>query len=441
MTEEKERINDNPLEFGSEMNDPVASESAPESVNSESKSEEIDQQDPAVPESEVQEEEIQPEEVQSEELQPDEEVESVEPAEPVSEEETEEEPELESEQEDVNEEEAPADEMTQETDADEAEVDGESEEAAPEDITVTETEAATNEEPEQGDEVDKFGKRKEKPYHKRYYLLYGRKEEAPEMDYKGTASFLRKIGFDGGELRQARLGKEYSENIRLQEQKDNTSTYCAYCGKFISGVDFFRLPDGRLRCTTCSRTLVKTKDELKSIYERILANLETFFGASIRVPINIEMLEERKLKKKAKLSIGEIDDQSILILGMAVKEKKNYSIYLENGAPRLGVIATFAHELTHIWQYTHWDENKGFQKCPKSKRLVLYEGMAKWVEIQYLYLIGEKAAAKREELRTRERKDEYGIGFQIYAREYPISEELLNCEKSPFTQDKYPVGV
>ena len=41
--------------------------------------------------------------------------------------------------------------------------------------------------------------------------------------------------------------------------------------------------------------------------------------------------------------------------------------------------------------------------------------MAKWVEIQYAYLIGETSSAKREEINTRLRMDEYGNGFRKYA--------------------------
>ena len=52
----------------------------------------------------------------------------------------------------------------------------------------------------------------------------------------------------------------------------------------------------------------------------------------------------------------------LLILGVAINKKKKYSIILENGAPRISLIATFAHELTHIWQYTNWDNKKGFKK-------------------------------------------------------------------------------
>ena len=140
---------------------------------------------------------------------------------------------------------------------------------------------------------------------------------------------------------------------------------------------------------------------------------------------------------KSPLSV--VDDKSILVLGAAVNDKKGYKIYLENGAPRISVIATFAHELTHVWQYINWDNQKGFKVCSKDKRLLIYEGMAKWVEIQYLYLVGETAVARREEFITRNRNDEYGIGFRMIENKYPLTYGTIVCDNAPFTKDTYPI--
>lgn len=277
------------------------------------------------------------------------------------------------------------------------------------------------------------------PYHERYYLKYRDGKRNAELDLSGTKAFLQGIGFDGGELRQARERKNCAESLRNAEKSNKgNQMYCSYCGAEISGVEFFRLPDGRIRCNICSNTIVKTKTEVEQLCKRVMANMDSFFGASIDVPVSIEVTEERKLKKKIGVPLDTEDSQSMLILGVAVNKRKKYSIILENGAPRISLIATFAHELTHIWQYTHWDNNKNMRKCSRSKRLLIYEGMAKWVEIQYLYLIGEKNVAKREELITRNRDDEYGIGFRLYEDRYPLTREAMVCDETPFTQDRYP---
>ena len=278
-----------------------------------------------------------------------------------------------------------------------------------------------------------------RPYHERYYLRYREGQRSTPLALDETLSVLQGLGFDGGELRQARMGKDCAEQFRNADKNGPHQLHCSYCGAPIAGVEFYRLPDGRMRCTTCSSTVVKTKAEAEELFRRVIANMDNFFGATIDVPVSIEVVEERKLKRRIGVPLGTQDSQSVLILGVAINKKKKYSILLENGAPRISLIATFAHELTHIWQYTHWDSQKGFRKCAPSKRLLIYEGMAKWVEIQYLYLIGETAVAKREEAITRRRQDEYGIGFCLYEQQYPLSREAMVCESTPFTTDTYPL--
>ena len=276
------------------------------------------------------------------------------------------------------------------------------------------------------------------PYHERYYLKYREGKRNTALDLDGTKSFLQEIGFDGGELKQAREGKNCAENLRNTDKNKNNQMFCSYCGAELSGVEFFRLPDGRLRCNTCSNTVVKSKAEVEALCKRVIENMDNFFGATIKVPVSIEVTDERKLKRRLGIPLDTRDSQSMLILGVAVNKNQKYSIILENGAPRISLIATFAHELTHIWQYTHWDNNKNLKKCPKNKRLLIYEGMAKWVEIQYLYLVGETAVARREEYITRNRQDEYGIGFCLYEDRYPLTREAMFCEETPFTPNSYP---
>lgn len=300
-------------------------------------------------------------------------------------------------------------------------------------------EAAEQEEPALEEETPIVPESKEIPYHERFYLKYREGKRSTPLDLDGTKAFLQELGFDGGELRQAREGKNCAEGYRNADKNKNNQMYCSYCGTEIAGVEFFRLPDGRMRCTTCSSTVVKTKAEVEELCQRVITNIDNFFGATIDVPVSIEVVEHRKLKKKVGVPLGTKDSQSLLILGVAINKKQKYSIILENGAPRISLIATFAHELTHIWQYTHWDNKKNFKKCPKSKRLLIYEGMAKWAEIQYLYLIGETNVAKREEYITRNRQDEYGIGFCLYEDQYPLSREAMSCEDTPFTPDRYPL--
>jgi hypothetical protein len=296
--------------------------------------------------------------------------------------------------------------------------------------TVTETDEKEN--------VSSPSRTEKLPYHERYYLRYCNGKRASDLDLEGTKSFLQAIGFDGGELRQAREGKNRAEDLSHLISDKNNQMYCSYCGSEISGVEFYRMPDGRLRCNTCSSTVIKTKEEAEEMCKRVVNNMDSFFAANIDVEISVELVNEQKLKKKTGIPLDNPDAQSMLILGVAINKNKKYSIILENGAPRISLVATFAHELTHIWQYTHWDNNATLRKCPDNKRLLIYEGMAKWAEIQYLYMIGETNVAKREEYITRNRQDEYGIGFCLYEDHYPLSRDAMSCEDTPFTPDRYP---
>ena len=336
-----------------------------------------------------------------------------------------------SEEKKLFEEELKQDETTEPVTEEVDETSTETEDVVEEVSTENETETPT-EEPSSPPEVESV------PYHERYYLKYREGKRSTALDLDGTKSFLQEIGFGGGELRQAREGKNCAENMRNTDKNKNNQMFCSYCGTELSGVEFFRLPDGRMRCNTCSNTVVKSKAEVEALCKRVIENMDSFFGARIDVPVSIEVTDERKLKKKLGIPLDTRDSQSMLILGVAVNKKQKYSIILENGAPRISLIATFAHELTHIWQYTHWDNNKNLKKCPKSKRLLIYEGMAKWVEIQYLYLVGETNVARREEYITRNRQDEYGIGFCLYEDRYPLSREAMFCEETPFTPNSYP---
>ena len=72
-------------------------------------------------------------------------------------------------------------------------------------------------------------------------------------------------------------------------------------------------------------------------------------------------------------------------------------------------------------------------------RLEIYEGMAKWVEIQYAYLINEPATAKREEIITSYRDDEYGRGFLRYRANYPFSLGTVITKPTPFMNVETPL--
>lgn len=279
-----------------------------------------------------------------------------------------------------------------------------------------------------------------KPYHERFYLLYGGTQVPAQIEIEGTHSYLEGLGFGGNELKQARDGRDTADQIEKGFVPDKPgSKYCDFCGTELVGTEYEILSDGRERCMMCGKTAVKTEEEFREIYRTVIRNLEIFYGAKITAPVRVEMVNAKKLHRRLGKSFVPTGNCDGRVLGVAIKDKKGYSILVENGAPRMESTKTIAHELTHIWQYLNWDRKAILRNYGKEQELEVYEGMAKWSEIQYAYLIGESAAAKREELITRARQDEYGRGLRKYLARYPLSTEIKLNGDTPFNDREKPL--
>lgn len=288
-----------------------------------------------------------------------------------------------------------------------------------------------------GDDAEKAGEQDSPPTNgKSSYLHYGGISYPEGFDFDGTLKFLcDDLKYDGGELSQTRKSKDGSAVINTDEK---ATEFCSYCGAPLSTVDYYRLPDGRKRCASCNMSLIRSVEELNRLFNDVVLNMEQFFGATINVPMSVAMIEQRKLKKMIGKAVGGKPPKDAVILGVAIEKKGEYTVYLENGIPRASFIATVAHELTHIWQYTHW--NRKLMKKKYGKNLLeVYEGMAKWAEIQYLYHIGEATMARREELYTMIRQDEYGRGFIRYVDKYPLINEIKAFLETPFSAGDEPL--
>ncbi len=281
---------------------------------------------------------------------------------------------------------------------------------------------------------------KRKPYHERYYLLYGGTEMPESIDIEGTLALLGGLGYANGFLEQARKGRDESKRAGADFDPDRAgSHYCDFCGNELLGTEYEVLLDGRERCISCSRTAVKTEKEFKQLYEDVMRNLKVFYGVVIREPVKIKMVNAKTLHRKLGKSFVPTGDSDGRVLGVAIKDKEGYSILLENGSPRMSATMTMVHEMTHIWQYLNWDEKQIKKLYGKKMNLEIYEGMAKWSEIQYAYLINEFTTAKREEIITSQREDEYGRGFNMYTSVYPLSETTTLKGVTPFNDPSKPL--
>ena len=184
---------------------------------------------------------------------------------------------------------------------------------------------------------------------------------------------------------------------------------------------------------------MKSAEEFQALHDAVLRNMQVFFGVKINAPVHVQMVNSKKLHRKLGKSFVPTGSFDGRVLGVAIRSRDGYSILVENGAPRLQATMTMVHEMTHIWQYLNWNDKDILNRYGQDQNLEIYEGMAKWVEIQNAYLMGEIATGKREELTTRSRDDAYGKGFVKYAGRYPLSIGPLSGKGTPFDDPKKPL--
>ena len=279
-----------------------------------------------------------------------------------------------------------------------------------------------------------------RPYSKRCYTLFGFESEPSCMDTAAALDYLTALGFDKNPLKKARESRSMAKMTESMFRPDRAgSRYCDFCGTEIYGVEYETLLDGRDRCLSCSRTAIKSAAEFRKVFEDVKRNMEAFFGIKINVGIRVEAVSAKAMQQRLGQRFVPSPQRDGRALGIAVRDKNGYSLYMENGAPRMSTMLTMAHELTHIWQYIYWNDHDIKQRYGQSMSFEVYEGMAKWAEIQYAYLINEPAVAKREEIYASCRNDEYGYGFLRYRANYPFSTGTVLTNPTPFMNTVLPL--
>ena len=272
-------------------------------------------------------------------------------------------------------------------------------------------------------------------YQNSCFLKFGFDDFDEVLDINGTLELLGKLGFDKNPLKQTRE-QSYggTEESGEYDPKKYGVHMCDFCGVELVGGDFEVLKDGRERCNRCSMTAIKKVEDFKTLYKAVLRNMEAFYGIKLNVAVKVRTTNAKQIAKFVGTEFTPSPGFDGRVLGFARKDKTGYSLYIENGSPKLAATATIAHELTHIWQYLNWNEADIIKKYGQQNMLEVYEGMAKWAEIQYLMLMNEKTYAKRQEIITMMRNDEYGRGFIIYTKKYPLSNES-SVKKTPFKEN------
>jgi hypothetical protein len=280
-----------------------------------------------------------------------------------------------------------------------------------------------------------------KKYSESYYLLYGYDKLDPMLNIWDTLRFLSLHCYDKNALEQARANSDIAARIEAEVNFSKPDAhFCDFCAVELAGGEYDVLTDGRERCTQCANSAMKTVEQFTRLYENALRNMETFFGIRINVAIKVRMANAKKIAKLCGEKFVPTPGFDGRILAFAKKDSDGYTIYVENGAPKIAAVANIVHELTHIWQYINWNRLKICSHYGRENELLIYEGMAKWTEIQYLLFLNEVSYAKRQEIYTRSRDDAYGRGFVKYAGQYPLVYGPGYRKDSPFNKE-WPLGL
>lgn len=270
-------------------------------------------------------------------------------------------------------------------------------------------------------------------YQRECYLKFGFDEIDGRLTIEDVHRYLHVRGYANNALTAARRGEKGTEKGL------DTQNHCDFCGRPLSGVSYEMLNDGRVRCNACSATAIVTVEEFKEVFYKTVEMMEMFYEVSFHVPISVKMADARTVSK----GVGSVFRPSTQVaartLGYAQRKRGAYSVVMENGSPRLATVDTMVHELTHIWQYLNWKDAAvesayGMKRseCFGTARDIVYEGMAMWASVQYLYQIGETYYASQQEEAAAARDDIYGIGFRLYREQYPLIKDMSVIKYSPY---------
>ena len=267
-------------------------------------------------------------------------------------------------------------------------------------------------------------------YQRECYLKYGFEDIDARIRAEDVRNYLRLRGFTNNMMTKSRLRSE-APKTRIDLEVTN---HCDFCGMPLTGVSYERINDGRIRCCDCSSSAIETLEEARELFYKVRELVGCLFGIELKVPIGVKIVDAHVIAR----GWGSVFKPSTAfaprVLGYASKRGGSYFLFMENGSPRLAFLDTMVHELTHIWQFVNWD-SKEIEKLygNGSNRDIVYEGMAMWASVQYLYQIGETAYAELQESSIETRQDVYGVGFCLYREKYPFVKDFSVIKFSPFS--------
>lgn len=272
-------------------------------------------------------------------------------------------------------------------------------------------------------------------YAKKQFFLFGGETVSAHLKLESVRDFLMECGYGKNPLTKARKREEFNAgSYDLSSVKT-----CDFCGLPVTDVSYECLDDGRIRCNDCASSAVETVDEFQEIFQRSLCIMEILFGMKLHAPVQVRVTDAEEIAKRSSAVFKPGTKQTSRITGFAQKKNGMYQIVIENGSPRLAAIETMVSELTYVWQFKNWKDKEVLKAVRMKKRKdtaaardMIYEGMAVWASIQYLYQMGETYYASRLEQMNLLREDVRGAGFRLYAEKYPLVKDMTAIRNTPF---------
>ena len=267
-------------------------------------------------------------------------------------------------------------------------------------------------------------------YQKECYLKYGFEDIDARIRAEGLRNYLRLRGFTNSILTKSRLSSTAPKTLHDLD----TENHCDFCGAPLTGISYERITDGRVRCRDCSTSAIVSLEEAREMFYRIRELMGCFFSIELNVPIGVRITNAQEVARGWGSVFRPSTEVAARVLGYARRKSGSFFLCMENGSPRLAFIDTMVHELTHIWQFVNWNDSEIESIYGSgSNRDIVYEGMAMWASVQYLYQTGETSYAQLQESLAETRADVYGIGFCLYRQKYPFIKDYSMQKFSPFT--------
>ena len=239
------------------------------------------------------------------------------------------------------------------------------------------------------------------------FLKYGESAFDEKIDFENTLGLLRRMGHEPSDLDDGEPSRASGPSV----SKRPGDVQCDICYLHMPEASVEVLDDGRKRCKNCRDSAIDTPDELKNVYAEARQFLVDTIGVNLTRDISIHFATPREINEAS----GRLPTSTSHAIGLAIRRGEEYSILIEKGRPYHMTLATTAHELTHIWQYTHLDYAKlEAYGRERGHEKLLVEGHAVWAGMGLLKQreLNEVAPVACYIERYETRDDAYGKGYR-----------------------------